>query len=71
MTIETGTTNHTIWLDENGKQHFPCRCGKTHTGHYACEDYLHHECLHETELVDMGHRMVICMDCGKTWTVEK
>ena len=63
----TGTTNYTMHLDENGVQVFPCRCGETHTGNYACEDYLQHECLHQTDLVDIGHGMFLCPDCGNTW----
>jgi len=71
MTIQTGSTNYTTYLNADGEQVFPCRCGEVHSGDYACEAYLHHECLHETDLVDIDHGMVICMDCGKTWIVKK
>jgi len=64
---ETGDTNYTIHFDVEGKQIYPCRCGEVHSGDYACEEYLQHECLHEIDLADMGHGMFICMDCGKTW----
>ena len=67
--METGATNHTIHLDKNGA-YFPCRCGKEHRGEYACEDYLHHECLHESNLVDIEYGLVLCPDCGNTWHLE-
>jgi len=66
----TGTTSDTTYLDEKGNEVFPCRCGEVHEGDYACEEYLHHECLHDTSLDDIGDGLVICMDCGRTWRVD-
>ncbi len=70
VVVKTDTTNYTTFFNEQGEQVFPCRCGETHEGFYACEDYLRHECLHKTDLIDMEHGLVICMDCGNTWRVK-
>ena len=68
--INTGTMSYTINLDENGNEVFPCRCGATHKGNYAAYDYGHHDCLHETDLVEIDKGYLLCPDCGKTWHVE-
>ena len=69
--IETGTANTTRFL-ENGNEVYPCCCGKTHRGDYAFYDWIHHECLHPTDLISVrpDHPYVICPDCGATWGIE-
>jgi len=67
--IENGTTNQTIYLDEDGDEYFPCRCGKEHRGD-AIYDYGHHQCFHEVTLFKIAKNYVICPDCGKTWHIE-
>ena len=71
-------SSSTTSVYENGERVFPCRCGLTHRGNYALEDYMHHDCLHETDLLDMNRLggvpeqdwpHLICRECGKTWLV--
>lgn len=68
--IETGTTSYTLNLDATGEPYYPCGCGETHRGDYTSYDYHQHTCLHDVDLCDLGHGMVICLDCGKTWNYE-
>ena len=64
----------TVHLDEEGVVVYPCRCGETHTGDYAAENYCFHNCLHECNLEGcvLGDREVqaICPDCGMAWQVK-
>ena len=66
----TTTANNMVLAIENGKVVYPCRCGVTHTGDYALEDYLHHECLHEEPLIHIatdatsGTIQMCCPVCG-------
>ena len=73
MTTQTGANALTMEF-ENGKRVFPCRCGKIHRGEYACYDYGHHNCFHETELLGLpaGKNKIqaICPDCGQSWLIE-
>ena len=59
---------------EDGKEVYPCRCGETHRGEYALHDYMHHNCLHDAPLVDIGSDIgisqLICPVCGKVWSVD-
>jgi hypothetical protein len=62
---KTGTsTPYTLYLDEEGKPYWPCRCGETHTldpeeyfrlwGNYnygAPYEWGHHNCLHFADLM--------------------
>lgn len=49
---------------EAGQEVYPCRCGETHRGDYAVEDFLHHNCYHD-EFLRIGDGQVVCTDCGK------
>lgn len=67
----TGTGNTTIREPVRG---YPCRCGKVHIGEYAQDDWMMHECLHETDLCffdSEGIAQVICPICGQTWGIDK
>ena len=44
-------------------QVFPCRCGETHRGEYAAEDYAHHNCFHGPLMVRLDNQ-AICVLCG-------
>ena len=66
----TTTTSHTIHLYAEGNEIFPCRCGETHKGPYAAYDYGHHECFHESHLVQLDPYYVLCQECGNTWHTE-
>ena len=55
---------------EDGSRVFPCRCGVTHSGLYAEEDWNHHNCLHAGPLDAIGPGQVTCMDCGATWVLR-
>ena len=54
-TVTTASNNTTLGC--------PCRCGETHTGEYALEQYRHHECLHG-QWVHVGQGQIICEACG-------
>ena len=49
---------------------YPCRCGQTHAGQWAFEEWAHHNCYHEGEWcvfpLGDGLHQLICVDCGKT-----
>lgn len=64
----TGTNNVTIFI-EDGQVVYPCSCGKTHRGDYALEDFIHHNCLHPSPLIDLGYGPM-CGDCGQVWAVR-
>lgn len=69
MPTETDTTNLTL-VSEHGRFGIPCRCGELHTGKYAQEDFLHHECLHRATLIAVDRlSQVICPVCGCSWQV--
>ena len=56
----------------NGKTEmtYPCRCGQTHRGEYAAEDYAHHNCFHQAPLVRIEETGdVVCPQCGNSWRV--
>jgi len=67
MTSAIGTTH----IYENGERVWPCRCGKTHRGAYAQEDWAMHQCLHQADLMvselSDGNYQVLCPDCGASW----
>ena len=49
---------------------YMCRCGVTHFGPYAYEDWRHHECLHSVPLMLLEVPIqVLCPDCGNVWMV--
>ena len=66
----TGDTNITHYYDAKGNEVFRCRCGSTHTGDYACNEWLQHECLHESDLLVIGNGVAMCGDCGQTWELD-
>ena len=68
-TLTADCNSMTIHL-EDGQQVYPCRCGETHRGEYAMEDFAHHNCLHEEKLLDWsdhggGERGLLCPQCGQ------
>ena len=73
VVTETGTLGESRYFDENGKEVYPCRCGKTHRGDYAFEDWNHHNCFHGPILVFLdipGGEMAVCGECGASWQVK-
>ena len=49
-------------------QIYQCRCGETHRGEYAAEDWAHHNCFHGEGLsVDAGDCEAICPLCGEVF----
>ena len=54
----------------DGSRVFPCRCGITHSGVYAEEDWRHHNCLHAGPLDVIDPGQGTCMDCGATWVLR-
>ena len=79
-TVSDGETAHY----EHNQRVYPCRCGNIHDGDYAAEDYAHHNCFHDCELVKMpkvgdlpdkpwqaGVEQVDCPDCGKIWEIRE
>jgi len=66
VTVDTGT-NTCISYFENGERVYPCRCGETHRGDYACEDWNHHNCFHDTPLLLIADDQAVCGECGKSW----
>ena len=70
-TVDLIADASTFHFDEKSHQLFPCRCGETHTGEGAVHDYLHHECLHDCELLDIGLGTVMCSECGNTWQLNR
>lgn len=68
--MTTGTDTQSVHV-EDGERVFPCRCGVTHRGQYAFEDWMHHECLHDATLVPVaGPDIFMCPDCGRVFQVE-
>jgi hypothetical protein len=77
--IATSGSN-TLYQIENGERVFPCRCGQTHRGQYAQQDYNQHNCFHDGPIIwledyeDKAATMRIkewdfmCLDCGKQFT---
>jgi len=73
---KTNTNNITSYFEvQEGEteQVFPCRCGGTHRGEYAIEDWLHHNCFHKelTMLLPIleGSKQAICIDCGEIFDI--
>lgn len=70
----TGSQSWTTYL-EDGVRVFPCRCGETHRGDYAHEEWDHHNCIHRGEMCviplepigDGTDAQVMCMECGASW----
>ena len=54
-----------------GLEEYPCRCGQTHTGSYAYEDWRHHNCFHEGPIWVIEDELGICSVCGKSFTLER
>ena len=52
---------------------YPCRCGGSHRGEYAVEDWNHHNCFHEAPLwaVDAARGDYICADCGNDFKLAR
>lgn len=70
-----GTSSDTRYI-EDGHEVFPCRCGKTHRGEYAFEDWNHHTCFHghfwAFQLNDGdGTLYLFCSDCGAAFRAGK
>ena len=63
MTNATGANQDDIYHNAYGERVYPCRCGVTHSGDYAAEDYGHHNCIHHTVLL-VAAEQAICRDCG-------
>ena len=58
-------------LDGKPQQVYPCRCGETHRGQYAAEDWAHHNCFHDDELlVDAGDDQAMCSLCGNVFSLK-
>jgi len=68
MTNATGANNPEQYFDVAGYRVYPCRCGVTHSGIFAAEDYAHHNCLHDTVLL-VATEQAICQDCGASFKV--
>mgnify|MGYP001572363894 CR=1 FL=1 len=66
MTVTTKNSNYTRHIVD-GEEVFPCRCGKTHQGFHAQEDWAMHECLHDDDLLLFDPAGVICPQCGQSW----
>lgn len=58
---------------------YDCWCGIKHTGTYAQEDWRHHNCLHEDELVGIFSydsnsvqkvMQALCGICGRSFVVD-
>lgn len=73
--VITGTAGITTWV-EDGKEVFPCRCGTTHRGDYGFYDYMHHNCFHTSDLIDLSYphmklrTYLMCPDCGMVFNVR-
>jgi len=67
---EASSCNQTFYF-EDGRQVYHCRCGETHRGDYAAEDWNHHNCFHEDSLSKIADDQCMCIDCGLTFTIEK
>jgi len=65
----TSANQPTIFVEGN-KPVFPCRCGQTHRGDYACEDMMKHECLHNCALIRLTADVGYCPLCGTSWLVK-
>jgi len=68
MTERVDSAADTIFI-EHGERVYPCRCGQTHRGDYAREDYNHDNCLHRGKLWKIGKHQVVCSQCGASWRV--
>ena len=61
----------------DGAVGYRCRCGVTHFGAYAYEDWRHHSCLHAATLLltavpgEDGPMQALCSDCGNAWTLTE
>ena len=70
----SGAVTH---YQEDGTQVFPCRCGSTHRGDYAMEDWAHHNCFHGPLLLmsDHGHdelkNQLLCVQCGEVFEMTR
>lgn len=73
--------NYAYYDSGTAQRVFPCRCGVTHTGERAVEEYAQHNCLHEGPLLcshfpeqegPHGEHclQLICGDCGKVFSVQ-
>mgnify|MGYP001569414341 CR=1 FL=1 len=61
-------------------RNYPCRCGETHAGDYAIEDWNHHNCDHREWLLlplpdqlpfrDTDECFAVCEECGASGTVH-
>lgn len=47
-----------------------CRCGEVHDDGYGAYVWGHHNCFHETPLIQMDTNLVGCPFCGLTWPTE-
>lgn len=67
----TSSSVATVFFDQTG-QVYPCRCGVTHVGDYAPEDFNHHNCLHPGPLImfaDLSD-IIMCDECGEIWNIK-
>lgn len=68
--IQAVTANRTQ-IFEDGQEVFPCRCGVTHKGDYAFEDWNHHNCFHHGPLwVEEGEDEAMCSQCGEVFDLK-
>lgn len=67
--IVTSSAGETVYFSINGERVWSCRCGVTHTGPYAANDWLHHNCLHDAGLTQLSPGYLMCRECGKTFHV--
>ena len=66
-TVETRSSNRTTYF-EGDEEVWPCRCGKTHRGDYAFEDWNHHTCFHGPMWL-IEDDQVVCSQCGASGQV--
>lgn len=69
--VEAGGSKPTQHFDAKGNEVFPCRCGQTHGGDYAFEDWAHHNCFHEAPLNPLAETGdLLCPECGEVFNVS-
>jgi hypothetical protein len=69
QTVQTSSDADTIFV-RDGVVVYPCRCGVEHTGDYAIETQMRHECLHDCALLRLTADVVMCPLCAASWPVN-
>ena len=78
MSIQATGSGVSAAVYENGVRVFPCRCGRTHAGMYAAEEFAHHNCFHASPLswlvgpADTPKQVdwaLVCPDCGEVFEI--